>query len=289
MATSQPASPSSALLQALSHPLSDRRLEVLRSIGACGSISQAARQVGVSYKAAWQALDTLTNLAGQPLVDKSVGGAGGGGARLTEAGHALLQAAAAMAQAKGQWWSQRSVGAAALPDALPATSLQPTATGAAHHTVVQRLALQTSMRNQWPCVVQQVQIAGPLARVHLQVQSTEAAQATSPWSVVARITSESAELLGLEPGLPVLALCKATAVRVYPAAAVPAASAAEASVNQWAGKATRVTPGDLADEVAAVLPNGVHLVGFATPGGGWRAGRRVHVVVPESAVVLALV
>jgi molybdate transport system regulatory protein len=51
----------------LGHDLSDRRIGILRQIGALGSISRSAA-VGVSYKAAWQAVDTLTNLAGVALV-----------------------------------------------------------------------------------------------------------------------------------------------------------------------------------------------------------------------------
>ena len=90
-----------SLTDALGHALADKRIDILRQIGTCGSISQAARAVGVSYKAAWQAVDTLTNLAGTPLVARAVGGAGGGGAQLTEAGHQLLAAADAMAQARG--------------------------------------------------------------------------------------------------------------------------------------------------------------------------------------------
>ena len=62
-----------SLSDALGHALTDKRIDILRQIGACGSISQAARAVGVSYKAAWQALDTLTNLAGSPLVSRAVG------------------------------------------------------------------------------------------------------------------------------------------------------------------------------------------------------------------------
>ena len=68
------------LTQALGHQATDKRLDILRRIGANGSISEAARSAGVSYKAAWQALETLSNLAGTPLVEKVVGGAGGGGA-----------------------------------------------------------------------------------------------------------------------------------------------------------------------------------------------------------------
>ncbi|HRL99104.1 MAG TPA: LysR family transcriptional regulator, partial [Acidovorax sp.] len=75
-----------SLSAALGHALTDKRIDILKQIGGTGSISQAARVVGVSYKAAWQAVDTLTNLAGAPLVVRAVGGAGGGGAQLTEAG-----------------------------------------------------------------------------------------------------------------------------------------------------------------------------------------------------------
>ena len=78
---------------ALGHGPADKRMEILHLVGRHGSISQAARSAGVSYKAAWQAIHTLTNLAGEPLVDSSVGGAGGGGARLTPAGERLLAAA----------------------------------------------------------------------------------------------------------------------------------------------------------------------------------------------------
>ena len=87
------------LPDALGHGISDKRIDILRAIARTGSISQAARDVSVSYKAAWQAVDTLTNLAGTPLVARAVGGSGGGGAQLTEAGHQLLAAADAMAQA----------------------------------------------------------------------------------------------------------------------------------------------------------------------------------------------
>ena len=84
--------PQLLLADALGHPSSDKRIDILRRIGQVGSISEAARGAGVSYRAAWQALDTLSNLAGLPLLEKLVGGAGGGGARLTPAGLRLLEA-----------------------------------------------------------------------------------------------------------------------------------------------------------------------------------------------------
>ena len=88
------------LAQALGHEPADRRIDVLRRIAEAGSISEAARLVGISYKAAWQAIETLGNLAGQPMVEKAVGGAGGGGARLTAAGYRMLEAADRLAGAR---------------------------------------------------------------------------------------------------------------------------------------------------------------------------------------------
>ncbi|MNW13061.1 TOBE domain protein [compost metagenome] len=76
------------------------------------------------------------------------------------------------------------------------------------------------MRNQWPCVVEALQAQGPLVRVQLRGADTAAAALR----LAARITQESAELLGLAPGLPMLALTKATAVQVQRAQADQAMS-----------------------------------------------------------------
>ncbi len=244
---------------ALGHDMADKRIAILREIGAGGSISQAARAVGVSYKAAWQALDTLTNLAGTPLVDRAVGGAGGGGAQLTDAGHQLLAAADAMAEARSAVlarWEGRAGPAAA------------------------RLAVRTSMRNQWPCTVQRLELLGQIVRVHLG----RAGDADAFLS--ARITRESAELLGLAPGLVVQALCKATAVRVERAAA--AQPNPEAGVCRFPAKAVRVVRGETGDEVSAELTGGIQIVGFAVPDSGLRSGSRVLLVVEDNAVAIAL-
>ncbi len=247
---------------ALGHDMTDKRIDILRQIGQGGSISQAARAVGVSYKAAWQALDTLTNLAGTPLVDRAVGGAGGGGALLTEAGHQLLAAADAMAEARSavlaRWQGQ--------PHAGPAAA---------------RLAVRTSMRNQWPCRVQRLEVLGQIVRVHLG--RGEEADAF----LCARITRESAELLGLAPGLVVQALCKATAVRVERVTAA-AAPLAGPGVSRLPAKAVRVVRGETGDEVSAELAGGIQMVGFAATDSGLRAGSRVLLLVEDNAVVIAL-
>ena len=64
---------------------------LLEEVHACGSINQAAKTVGMSYKAAWERIETVNNLSPQPLITRRVGGSGGGGTQLTEAGHDFLR------------------------------------------------------------------------------------------------------------------------------------------------------------------------------------------------------
>jgi molybdate transport system regulatory protein len=48
------------------------RIALLAAIRDAGSITGAAKAVGMSYKAAWDAVDTMNNLAGEPLVTRAV-------------------------------------------------------------------------------------------------------------------------------------------------------------------------------------------------------------------------
>ncbi|MFY2083938.1 winged helix-turn-helix domain-containing protein, partial [Achromobacter xylosoxidans] len=66
------------------------RIDLLAQIDATGSITAAARAVGMSYKGAWDAIDAMNNLAGEPLVLRAAGGKGGGGTRLTDRARGLI-------------------------------------------------------------------------------------------------------------------------------------------------------------------------------------------------------
>jgi molybdate transport system regulatory protein len=68
------------------------KIALLEHIEASGSLSKAARELGMSYRRAWLLLDDLNHALGEPVSTASVGGAGGGGARLTEYGRRLIAA-----------------------------------------------------------------------------------------------------------------------------------------------------------------------------------------------------
>ena len=67
------------------------KARLLESIRETGSISGAAREMGMSYKRAWVLLDSINQAFTEPVVKAAPGGAGGGGASLTPFGTELLE------------------------------------------------------------------------------------------------------------------------------------------------------------------------------------------------------
>jgi molybdate transport system regulatory protein len=68
------------------------KIALLEQIELSGSLSQAARELGMSYRRAWLLLDELNRSMAEPVVSTAVGGFNGGGARITESGRSLLKA-----------------------------------------------------------------------------------------------------------------------------------------------------------------------------------------------------
>lgn len=249
-----------ALNEALGHAVADKRLEVLRGVAQSGSISQAAREVGISYKAAWQAIDTLTSLSGAVLVERTVGGAGGGGAQITPQGRQLLT----------------------LADALRAARQQILAKFGGSAAMAGGLGLRTSMRNQLPCEVVALSVdrsSDSMWMVHLR--------APGGASLCASLTRESADLLGLRPGLAVLVLCKATAVVVSAAKSQTACKALPGECL-LSGRVQRVSVGEQRNEVSLALSGGGHWVGFSAPGWAALEGLPAIAAMPASALVIGL-
>jgi molybdate transport system regulatory protein len=68
------------------------KADLLEAIERTGSISSAARELGMSYRRAWLLVDELGKLFKRPIVTTAAGGAHGGGAALTDFGRALIAA-----------------------------------------------------------------------------------------------------------------------------------------------------------------------------------------------------
>ncbi len=75
------------------------KARLLEEIARTGSISAAARAMGMSYRRAWLLVDDLKSVFGEPLVETAAGGSRGGGAALTPRGKTVLAAFRAMERA----------------------------------------------------------------------------------------------------------------------------------------------------------------------------------------------
>jgi molybdate transport system regulatory protein len=71
--------------------LGHAQIRLLQKIDELGTITKAAQSVDISYKTAWDMVNTLNNLADRPLVVRSAGGKGGGGTCLTAAGKRIIK------------------------------------------------------------------------------------------------------------------------------------------------------------------------------------------------------
>lgn len=164
-----------------------RRLELLSKVASLGSLSQAAKACGMSYKGAWQSMEAMAEAAGEPIVVATKGGSGGGGMELTQAGQSLL-AAYQLFREQMQHWMRH------LEEMSPGVLSQ--------LDIMRKISMKTSARNLFHGTVKSITAGTVNSEVVLSVGKTT--------EVVAQITPSSLERLHLEVGSDVYALIKAS-------------------------------------------------------------------------------
>lgn len=247
------------------------RVALLEAIGETGSMTAAAKVVGVSYKTAWDRVQAMNNGAGQPLVERSAGGRGGGGTRLTPYAVALIAAFREMESTHAQMLGRLSK-SMAQPDAV----LRSLAT----------LGLRTSARNQLGGEVCAVERGAVNAIVTL-------ALAGGADTIRASLTMTSLRELGLKRGVQAVALVKAPSVFVA-LDDVPGAAPLRLSVgNALPATVTRLQVGAVSTEVHARLAGGQTMVAMLAAASaerlGLRAGLPVRLLFQESSVIVGVV
>ncbi len=220
----------------------ERRVRLLEAIAEHGSITRAAAAVPLSYKAAWDALEAMNNLSPSPLVERITGGRQGGGTRLTDAGRELvamyraveseqqvsLDRLGSLAPVK-----RRAARGAATPDAPDAQAMQ---------ALLRRMAVRTSARNQFVGTVTRLRAGKVGVEVNLELDAQT--------SIVAGVTRDSADALGLKLGAAVLAIVKASSVLIAVGEVQTSAR------NHLAGTVSRVVKSPISAEVTLALPAG---------------------------------
>ena len=239
------------------------RMALLALVGEHGSITKAAKAMTMSYKAAWDAIDTMNNLAGEALVERTTGGKGGGGTRLTARGAQLVRNFSLIEAEHRRFIAQLDQQAAGIADDF---------------LLIRRISMKTSARNHF---------AGQVTRVtHGAVNDEVEIEVGPAIRVVAIITHESAEGLGLKAGAQAFALVKASSIVVV----ADAEGARFSARNRLEGQVARITTGAVNDEVVIDLPSGPSVAAIITHQScqalGLAIGKRATALFKASSVIV---
>ena len=247
-------------------PLGRERIRLLEAVGREGSISAAARAIGVTYKAAWDAIDAMNNLFGRPLVGAQVGGRRGGGASLTPDGLRLI---AIFHRLEGE-----------LARAFHALEPDLTGTGLTAAGLMWGFFMRTSARNA---------LRGAVAAITDGAVNAEVALAVSEATTLrAIITRDSVRALGLFPGREATALIKSSFVIL-----APADEARHTSVgNRIEGVVARREDGAVNSEITLDIGDGKTLTAIITLRSaealGFSPGSPACALIDPAHVILAI-
>jgi molybdate transport system regulatory protein len=238
---------------------------LLEEIHACGSINQAAKTVGMSYKAAWEKIENVNNLSPKPLISRQVGGSGGGGTVLTEAGHEFIQRAHLLQREFSSFLNFFYFSPEEAFNTLK---------------TLRRIEMKISARNVWLGNVALIEkgAVNSVVTVALKGQDT----------IVSVITDNSVQRLGLEPGSEVLAIVKAPSVML----ALEVDPQKISARNILKGTVNRIISGVVNDEVIIDLAGGNTVTSILTSASvkrlGLVEGMPIAAVIKASDVLLAI-
>lgn len=245
--------------------LGQRLFRLLAAIESTGSINQAAREVGLTYKGAWEMIERANNLAPQLLVKTAVGGKQGGGTCLSPLGKALLQLFVELEQEHQQFLQDINSRLSTNQNIL---------------ILLKRLTMKSSARNQFFGTVTEVSIGAVNATVVLTLKGGE--------SLVASVTKESVAALDIKVGIDAVALIKAPQVILVTDFGGYRVSAR----NQLQGVITRIHQGEVNAEVVLELPGGDSVASTLTNDSvvnlGLAVGNPATAIFKAGAVVLAV-
>jgi molybdate transport system regulatory protein len=202
------------------------RIRLLENIAEQGSITKAARAMKMSYKAAWDAVDLMNHLAGEPLVERQVGGKGGGGTVLTARGKRLVENFKHIKQEHFHFIEHLNTKIDNIAEDV---------------MLITRVGMKTSARNQFLGRVTALREDGVNVHVALDIGSQ--------LNMVATITKASADDLKLSTGVEAFVIFKANAVTID-----ADNMNSDNNVNSFHGVVTHLTQGkddcDLTIEIA---------------------------------------
>lgn len=198
------------------------RIALLEKIHELGSITRAAQAVGISYKTAWDQVNTLNNLAEKPLVERLTGGKGGGGTSLTTEGKKVLEQFKTIQEEHSKFLRNLE---GRLGD-----------TNSLYH-FLRRISMKVSARNTFSGTVSGITKGAVNAEVTLCLKGGI--------PLVATVTNGAIDNLGLKAGMDAYAIIKASSIII----GTDLQEAKVSARNVFNGTITKVIEGPVNTEV----------------------------------------
>lgn len=224
------------------------RIALLVKIDELGSITQAAKAVGISYKTAWEMVNQINNLAAAPLVDRATGGKGGGGTTLTTAGREVLEQFRVVQEEHRKFLKN-------LDQRLGDT--------ASLYQFLRRISMKVSARNVFNGTVASIIKGAVSAEVSLALKGDTV--------ITAVVTNGAIDNLGLKEGMSAYGIIKASSVVI----GTDLAEAKLSTRNLLAGTIVKLVEGPVSCEVDLELPGGNTISAVITDGSAKRLGLKV--------------
>jgi molybdate transport system regulatory protein len=244
-----------------------RWMALLENIETTQSISAAAKAIGLSYKAAWDAVEAMNNLSEKPLVLRSKGGKGGGGTTLTVRGRQLVETFKAVEVENNRFMEVLNGRIKNFDRDL---------------RILGKMTMLTSARNHFAGKVTRIKKGSVNDEIELKLPGGE--------RVISVITCESTETLGLKVGAEAIALIKASWVIV---GVDDGEGALKLSArNRLSGKVTRITPGAVNTEVVIGLKGDNSVAAIITNSAAkslkLAEGKSAYAIFKASSVILGV-
>jgi len=224
------------------------RIHLLEKIDELGSITRAAKAVGISYKTAWDTVNLINNLAEKPLVDRLTGGKGGGGTSLTAEGKRVVEQFRTIQEEHRKFLNN-------LAERLGDT--------ASLYQFLRRISMKVSARNTFAGTITGISKGAVNAEVTLSLKGG------IPLTAV--ITNGAVDNLGLKTGVEAYAIIKASSIII----GTDLHDAKVSARNVFCGTIAKIVEGPVSTEVDVEIGGGNTVSAVITHGSSVKLGLKV--------------
>lgn len=241
------------------------RMALLEQIDELGSITKAAKAVGISYKTAWDMINMINNMADKPLVDRLTGGKGGGGTTLTNEGKRILKEFQVIQEEHCKFLNS-------LTDRLGNADYL--------YQFLRRISMKVSARNVFSGTISAITKGAVNAEVILSLKGGT--------QIAATVTNGAVESLGLAVGKDAYAIIKASSVII----GADLEGAKISARNIMSGTVTKIIEGPVNTEVDIEVGAGNTISAVITHGSsvklGLAVGSKATAIFKASSVILGV-